>query len=439
MKRECVCKMCSTWECRISYWLTVHRYEMVLFATYETVDGEGKWTLTEEPFYFHGQTTVEPKPYISANEFNFLKSEVRAAGFVLVAISLAIGLGSALWIFIHRNERAIKASQPEFLILMCFGACLVSVSLVFLSFDESYVDNEETLSRMCVAFPWFFVLGYEVMYCALVCKLWRLSRLLQMRRRKVALQQVLCPFAAVTFAILVVLTVWTLHDPLQWQREEVGDDPRNTYGRCDMERNPATYLAPLGALIFVAMTATAALCWQLRDVQSDLAESRWIFFGIFAHLQIWAIGIPLLIIAEDTSRNVSYMMTAALGFIFSTTLVTCVIWPKIYSHVREKYFGGDTGGRKTSVNISGQGSTRISGLNYGVSSPSGLSGANSKNGSSFNLPNPAAPEAARSTEGAAAAAENPSSSVVSGDSQANPSSPVVSGDIQSLQTPSGTE
>ena len=175
------------------------------------------------------------------------------------------------------------------------------------------------------------------MYCALVCKLWSLSKLLQMRRHKVAVHQVLCPFAVVTLGILVIMMAWTLHDPLQWTREPLLGDPRNTYGRCEMEHNLATYLAPLGALILAAMIATASFCWKLRNIQTDLSESCAIFVGIAAHLLLCAIVIPLLIIAEYTSRDVSYIMSASLGFVFSKTLVVCVIWRKLFAWFRDKY------------------------------------------------------------------------------------------------------
>lgn len=263
---------------------------------------------------------------------------------------------------------------------MCMGASLVATSLIFISFDEDQGWSEAKLSRACVAFPWFFVLGYEVQYCALVCKLWRLSKLLQMRRRAVAVKQVLTPFCFVTLGILAVMTVWTIHDPLQWKRErEIADEPRNTYGRCEMENHLAMYLAPLGALVFAAMCATAYLCWTLRDVQPDLAESRWIFLGIFGHLQIWAIGIPLLIVVEEISRDTSYIMSAALCFVFSTTMVCSVIWPKIYVYCRDKYFGGDQS-RKIAVNTSGQASTRVSGLHYIVPNNLGAQSAPQSSG-----------------------------------------------------------
>jgi hypothetical protein len=97
------------------------------------------------------------------------------------------------------------ASQPEFLYLLCFGAALVATSLIFLSSDEGQGFSDKRLSRMCSAFPWFFVIGYLVMYSALFSKLWRLSKLLSMRRQAVGVQQVLLPFCFIMAASVIVL------------------------------------------------------------------------------------------------------------------------------------------------------------------------------------------------------------------------------------------
>jgi hypothetical protein len=357
-------------------------YDSVMVATYDSQ--KAVWEKTGEDFYYTGGTSEEPMPLITPDSFNYLSKTAQIVGFCLVGVSLFICIGSAIWVYLHRQNRTVKASQPEFLLLLCLGAALVSVSLIFMSFDEDKGWSEAQLSRSCATFPWLFVLGYAVMYCALVCKLWRLSRLLQMRRRAVAAKQVLLPFVVVTACLLIVLTVWTIHDPLQWVREQVGDNPRNTYGKCQVQDEALPYIIPLGGLLLLAMGATAVLCWQLKDVQADLVESRWIFFGIFGHLQVWAIGIPLFIIADDISRDVSYMMTAALCFVFSTTLVACVIWPKMYVCFVAAYCKDD-GKRKITVNVTGEPSARISGMN---------SGMNFQRTGSFDHSGEAVPEAA---------------------------------------------
>ena len=204
--------------------------------------------------------------------------------------------------------------------------------------------------------------------CALLMKLWRLSQLMrQFRRKVVKSHHVLAPFGVLMICTTCVLTVWQILDPLVWEREIINRDPLETYGECQVDGNILAYIVPLGLLVAVITTSTAVYAWKLRDVQSELAESRWIFFGIFTHLQTWAIGIPIDIITDDTSREAGYMMFACLSFIFSTTMVGFVIWPKIYVWAVTTYFvdGSETNSivyANSSITSGQRGQTCVSGV-----------------------------------------------------------------------------
>jgi hypothetical protein len=140
-----------------------------LVATYDGV--EKKWVPVEgEQFIFYDGTSKEPSPVRDTVEWNYLSKGVQTIGFVLFGASLLIILVSMLWVFVRRKERIVTASQPEFLYLMCFGAGLQAVSLMCISFDESYGWTENQLSLGCSMFPWFFVIGYLVQYCAIFSK-----------------------------------------------------------------------------------------------------------------------------------------------------------------------------------------------------------------------------------------------------------------------------
>jgi hypothetical protein len=69
----------------------------------------------------------------------------------------------------------------------------------------------------------------------------------------------------------------------------------------------------------------------MKDVQSDLSEAKWVFFGILIHAQIWLIGIPILIITEGHSSVAQYLMSVALTTVLSTSMVGFVIYPKIWA------------------------------------------------------------------------------------------------------------
>lgn len=188
-----------------------------------------------------------------------------------------------------------------------------------------------------------------------------------MRRQAVHINQAMLPLAAVVACSMVILVVWQIVDPLTWSRKVTNRDEEAawiSYGECNSKDvGVLPFVIPLGFIIAISVFMTGAISWKLKDVQADLAETKWIFFGIFSHIQVWAIGIPVFIILDDVSRDASYLISAALTFIFSISLVALVIWPKIYVWARNTYFGGPP---KPKVSISvGKKQTVVSGLETG--------------------------------------------------------------------------
>ena len=139
-------------------------------ATYNGT--EQKWSKVDgEDFIFYDLTSTVPTPVRETLDFNYLSNGIRITGFIFVGISLIIIAISASWVFIRRKKRIVTASQPQFLYLLCFGATLQAVSLIFASFDEDWRGwSADQLSRTCAAIPWFFVIGYLVQYCAIFSK-----------------------------------------------------------------------------------------------------------------------------------------------------------------------------------------------------------------------------------------------------------------------------
>jgi len=363
------CNLCNfSYEAVLTY-LYSNENEYVNVETGEAEKGAWKAVEGTEFLFFDG-TPNEPLPRRETFNSHFLSPGVQIAGFALSGFALLLALLSWAWVFVFRETMIVKASQPEFLYLLCFGAALVAPSPIFVSFDEDKGVSESALTVMCQVFPWMFVIGYLIMYLSLFSKLWRLSRLLQIRRQAVQIKQVMWPFICIIAGSIAVLLVWQLYDPLKWEREviSVGDERYETYGQCASEKGMVPYLLPLAVLIFVAVGVTGWFAWKMKDVQAELSESRWIFAGIFLHIQTWLIGVPIFYITESVSRDASYLMLVVLAFSFSTSQVALVIWPKMHAWSRETFFGGVAVPKRPLINVSGGSSVRVTGVAGGGSS-----------------------------------------------------------------------
>jgi hypothetical protein len=178
----------------------------------------------------------------------------------------------------------------------------------------------------------------------------------------------MAPFLAIILCSIVVLSVWTAIDPLVWIREPISgfddeDEPLETYGRCKCENGGIIpFLVVLGLLLALVIVLTMNYSWKLKEVSSDFSDSKLIFFGIFTHIQLWLIGIPILVITNAVSKDAFYLMMAVLAFIFSLSLVCSVIWPKLYFYIRDTYFEGNS--RPSAMSSIGvnRGNTRVSGV-----------------------------------------------------------------------------
>ena len=364
---------------------TPRRYETVLTSVFsndydynfdkencDSASGKGAWANVDgTQFLFFDGSPDEPLPKMEIRDPHYLSKSIQTTGFFLVSLALFLCISTGLWVYRNRESRLVKAGQPEFMYLLCIGGCFVAASLLFLSFDESDGMSEKQLSSMCAAFPWFFVLGYLVMYSAVFSKLWRLSKLLQMRRRAVGIKQVLLPFTVSIFVTVLILVIWQAVDPLHWEREIItpdGELPLETFGECTSDHLIA-FAAPIFGLFAIKMTMAAVVAWKMKDVQSELSESRWIFYGIFTHIQVWAVGIPIVVITDDVSKDAMYLMFAVLCFTFSTSLVALVVWPKLFVWIRDTYFEDSSGSsRDVKISIATPKRVSVSGLDNPLSS-----------------------------------------------------------------------
>ena len=138
----------------------------------------GSWVPVEgTEFIFFDGTTNEPQPLKTTVYFNYLTPSIHIFGLCLMALALLISIGSGIWVYVMREDRIVKASQPEFLYLLCAGASMVALSLFFISWDEDKGMSQGELSAFCSVFPWLFVIGYQVMYLALFFKVRQLCPL----------------------------------------------------------------------------------------------------------------------------------------------------------------------------------------------------------------------------------------------------------------------
>ena len=241
-----------------------------------------------ESFLFRDGTSNSPGPSRVVSEQNWLPTWARVTGLSLLSISWGVTIALSVLIWLWRDKPKIKAAQPIFLQILLAGSFLTSASILMLSFDEGTGMKDKGLDIACVSTPWLFFLGMVTMYAGLFCKLWRLDKVTQFRRRRVKVTHVLWPLIALLVSTVAMLVAWTIVDPWTWEREMISEIPPVSYGQCQSEHFDA-FFSPLCGVMVVATALAVLMAWKTKDTKVDesLTDSNTVLYAVSSQLQAW--------------------------------------------------------------------------------------------------------------------------------------------------------
>lgn len=128
-------------------------------------------------FTFSDNSTMPPQqlPPLQV-DYHHLSVPVRA--ICLLLASLAMLMACVVWFYfgyLQRGHRVVKASQPTFLGMICFGCILLASTIIPMSFDDSVSTNRGT-DAACMLRYWLCPIGFCIIFSALFSKLWRVNR-----------------------------------------------------------------------------------------------------------------------------------------------------------------------------------------------------------------------------------------------------------------------
>jgi len=148
---------------------------------------------------------------------------------------------------------------------------------------------------------------------------------------KLTAVDVMKPLVTLLMLNVVVLTVWTVIDPLQHQTILVTWDDffrdTETYGICSSEH--AYIFVTILSVINIGCLCFALLqAYKARKLSTELQESSYIFIAMALIILVSFIGIPVIIIArENVSAN--YFVVVGLIFVICVSILLLIYVPKI--------------------------------------------------------------------------------------------------------------
>jgi gamma-aminobutyric acid type B receptor len=272
-------------------------------------------------------------------DYNYI-GNLRYMGIALFAVMFLMSLFFASWTFSKRHVRVVAASQPQFLLMICFGVLISASSLLTISFDDSEVGYYgSTANGLCMSIPWLTSLGFTIMFSALFSKTRRINKIFHnpfpyRKRLKVSLRELYLPMVLLFTANVVDLTLWTFIAPLKYVREvHAGTDGWNraisSHGTCTSDGT-----APFIATLFLINMSTIMVAnWQsyvARDIRSEFSESRCIAIAMACILQASLTGVPILFLTQEIP-TVRYVVFVLMIFVVNAVVLLLIFVPKILS------------------------------------------------------------------------------------------------------------
>lgn len=116
-------------------------------------------------------------------------------------------------------------------------------------------------------------------------QLWRLNKVLQIRRTKVRITQVAWPAAVLSVLAVVQLIAFTVVAPLHWERVVIDTDSGESIARCDSDMF-GDFIWPLSVTMLIPMVMTGVMAWKTHDVAASLSDAFWVGVLIMVQLEV---------------------------------------------------------------------------------------------------------------------------------------------------------
>ena len=204
---------------------------------------------------------------------NELSTGLKTVAYVMFGINVIIIFGCAIWLYWKRDTPQVQVSQPLFLLLVLLGCFVSSSTLITFANEESNIA--------CMATPWLYGLGFAITFGTMFAKIRRVYIIFvsaaQCKRKTVTNLETISIVAIVVGVYVILLTVWSILDPVFWDRNVVQADvygePLESVGYCTCERWKI-WASIFVTLNLVVMCVACVFCYKARNIPTRFSEGK---------------------------------------------------------------------------------------------------------------------------------------------------------------------
>jgi len=188
-----------------------------------------------------------------------------------------------VFVYVCRQNRNISLAQPVYLYSIGFGSLVTSLLNIF------------KIWHCCTGIIWCYFLGQIVTPSALFCKLWRVEKVTQFRRKQqIFAIHVIWPFITSLFIAMTILSLWTAIDPPTYIS---GSNNSNNYnnndqdrvewgtgGHCNYRQKNGLFFTLMITINIISQLIAVWMAYKTRYIREDVSDSKRIFQVFLAHL-----------------------------------------------------------------------------------------------------------------------------------------------------------
>jgi len=226
-------------------------------------------------------------------DLNLIPSELKSVGYTMFGINALACVFCTAWLHWKRGASHVKISQRFFLHLVLLGCVVSSATILTLGMEDS--GDGPVIG--CMLSPWMYSVGFCITFGTLFSKLRRIKILIEsaehMRRVVVTKKDTLLMIGGVLLVDVVILSVWTVVSPLQWTRTVVNEDvfgyPLSSVGQCTSD-HWEVFVAIILSLHFLMLAYASYLCYESRNISSDISDGKYLALAMISNFQIFLVG-----------------------------------------------------------------------------------------------------------------------------------------------------
>lgn len=278
----------------------------------------------------YGRSIVNPQV-----DAQLLPKSMKWASMFFSGVAVIAFVILSIWLYTHRGEKIVQASSPLFGQQMILGYICCMLSIFPMTIEDDGTTSPELLDVACMAWPWLYIVGFYLVYSALLVKTLRVYLLFhnqRMRRVKIRPNLMFRWEAVIGLPFFVILISWSVIDPMRYYRTPSIVDASTgfivqTAGQCS-SHSIMNYLIPLITLVITLVTSGLVLAWKNRLFPTEFSEGKYVSAAIWCDFQVLVVLIPLLALL---SGNVvaSFIVRVLAVLLSNIATATIFFGPKV--------------------------------------------------------------------------------------------------------------